>query len=85
MLRHAKKHAIGQRWAQERELLANIRENTNKWSESEKELLLSTGSVPGLRADYYHDPGVYPGLADDPSNVIFHKQNKLKSPQLEST
>ncbi|XP_054167929.1 teneurin-m-like [Oppia nitens] len=80
VLRHAKKHAIGQRWAQERELLANNRDSStvSKWSEAEKELLLTTGLVPGVKGDYNHDPSVYPELADDPSNIVFHKPNKLK-------
>jgi len=85
VLRHAKKHAIGQRWSLERELLATGRETAITWTESEKEQLLNTGSVPGLKGDYYHDPSAYPALADDPSNIIFHKQNKLKPSQHEST
>nr|XP_015923788.2 teneurin-m-like [Parasteatoda tepidariorum] len=76
LLRHAKKHAVGQRWAQERQIILTSQRGSQKWSEKEKEHILTTSSVPGYRGDYYHDVELYPELADDPANIVFHKSNQ---------
>ncbi|XP_055927054.1 teneurin-m-like isoform X4 [Argiope bruennichi] len=76
LLRHAKKHAVGQRWTQERQIILTSQRGSQKWTEKEKEHILTTSSVPGYRGDYYHDIELYPELADDPANVVFHKSNQ---------
>lgn len=84
MLRQAKKHAISERWAREISLMRNnhhqfLNDDASSqfvgrtWNDNEKEMLLSTGSVPGYRAEYYHPVDKYPQLADDPSNIVFIK------------
>ncbi|RWS11960.1 N-acetylglucosamine-1-phosphodiester alpha-N-acetylglucosaminidase-like protein, partial [Dinothrombium tinctorium] len=82
---HAKKHAVGERWAKERDLtLSNVLSDSHSsygqvWTEAEKELLLSTGSVPGYRGSYYHGVENYPQLVEDQSNVVFKKQQNKSS------
>lgn len=76
LLRHAKKHAVGQRWAQERQIILTSQRGSQKWSEKEKEHILTTSTVPGYRGDYYHDVELYPQLADDPANIVFQKSNQ---------
>ncbi|XP_023229639.1 teneurin-m-like isoform X2 [Centruroides sculpturatus] len=76
LLRHAKKHAVGQRWAQEREMILTNQRGSREWTEKEKEHILSSSSVPGYRSDYYHSVELYPELADDPANVLFHKSSQ---------
>ncbi|XP_076321684.1 teneurin-a-like isoform X3 [Tachypleus tridentatus] len=78
LLRHAKKHAVGQRWAHERDMIMLNQEGAQRWTEKEKEHIVNSGSVPGYRGDYFHDVEMYPELADDPSNIVFH-ESKEKS------
>ncbi|OQR66691.1 teneurin-3-like [Tropilaelaps mercedesae] len=80
ILRHAKKHAVSQRWAQERELLSRDHGSTRRqsgvdWTDKEKDDIIRTGSAPGYRGDYHHDVTVYPELADDPANIILHRNS----------
>lgn len=80
ILRHAKKHAVSQRWAQERELLNRDhgsigRQSGVDWTDKEKDDIIRTGSAPGYRGDYHHDVNVYPELADDPANIVLHRNN----------
>ncbi|XP_028967535.1 teneurin-m [Galendromus occidentalis] len=76
ILRHAKKHAVTQRWAQERELLSRDQTGQLEWTEKEKDDIIRTGSAPGYRGDYYHDVASYPELADDPANIVLHRNQK---------
>lgn len=76
LLRHAKKHAVGQRWAHEREIILTNQRGSQKWSDKEKEHILASSTVPGYRGDYYHEVERYPDLADDPANIVFHKSNQ---------
>lgn len=76
ILRHAKKHAVSQRWAQERELLSHDQTGQLEWNDKEKDEIIRTGSAPGYRGDYYHDVLVYPELSDDPANIVLHKNIK---------
>ncbi|XP_064481434.1 teneurin-m-like isoform X2 [Ornithodoros turicata] len=74
LLWHAKKHAVSQRWAQERQVLLTDQHGSSLgWSEKDKEHIIRTGSAPGYRGDYYHDVDSFPELSDDPSNIVFHK------------
>ncbi|XP_022235993.1 teneurin-a-like [Limulus polyphemus] len=75
LLRHAKKHAVGQRWAQERDMITVNQESSQRWTEKEKEHIVNSGSVPGYRGDYFHDVELYPELAEDPSNIRFYEQS----------
>ncbi|XP_015786366.1 teneurin-m-like isoform X2 [Tetranychus urticae] len=86
VLRHAKKHAVNERWSKEADLTRNNRliegdsvsPLHHSWNDTEKELLLSTGSVAGYRGEYYHPINKYPQLADDPSNIYFtNRPNKV--------
>ncbi|XP_042895037.2 teneurin-m isoform X2 [Parasteatoda tepidariorum] len=76
LLRHAKRQAVSQRWSQERDIISSNQRGPLKWTEREKEQILSTGFANGYRGEYYHDVNLYPELADDPSNVVFHKNNE---------
>lgn len=73
ILWHAKKHALSQRWAHERQLLLADAHGAASWSDQDKEHILRAGSAPGYRADYFHPVDAYPELADDPSNLVFRK------------
>ncbi|CAL1263020.1 unnamed protein product [Larinioides sclopetarius] len=75
LLRHAKRQAVSKRWSQERDIISSNQRGPLKWSEKEKEQILSTGQASGYRGEYYHDVSLYPELADDPSNIYFHKNN----------
>ncbi|RWS23020.1 Teneurin-3-like protein, partial [Leptotrombidium deliense] len=85
ILGHAKKHAVNERWAKERDLtLSNVLSDSHSsygqtWTEAEKELILSTGSVPGYRGSYYHNVESYPQLAEDQSNIVFKKHHNKSS------
>ncbi|XP_040063442.2 teneurin-m [Ixodes scapularis] len=79
LLWHAKKHAVSQRWAQERQvLLTDQHGGALGWTDKDKEHILRTGSVPGYRGDYYHDVDSFPELADDPSNIVFRKVTRKR-------
>ncbi|GIX94004.1 teneurin-m [Caerostris extrusa] len=79
LLRHAKRQAVSKRWSQERDIISSNQRGPLKWSEREKEQILSTGLAAGYRGEYFHDVFLYPELADDPSNVYFHKSNDRHS------
>lgn len=79
LLWHARKHAVSQRWAQERQvLLTDQHGGALGWTDKDKEHILRTGSVPGYRGDYYHDVDSFPELADDPSNIVFRKVTRKR-------
>ncbi|CAN7952064.1 unnamed protein product, partial [Ixodes pacificus] len=79
LLWHAKKHAVSQRWAQEREvLLTDQNGGALGWTDKDKEHILRTGLVPGYRGDYCHDVDSFPELADDPSNIVFRKVTRKR-------
>ncbi|XP_040067621.1 teneurin-a-like [Ixodes scapularis] len=79
LLWHAKKHAVSQRWAQERQvLLTDQHGGALGWTDKDKEHILRTGSVPGYREDYYHNVDSFPELADDPSNIVFRKVTRKR-------
>ncbi|XP_035224448.1 teneurin-m-like [Stegodyphus dumicola] len=73
LLRHAKRQAVSQRWSQERDIISSNQRGPLKWSERAKEQILSTGYANGYRGEYFHDVNLYPELADDPSNIVFHR------------
>lgn len=75
LLRHAKRQAVSQRWSQERDIISSNQRGPLKWTEREKEQILSTGFATGYRGEYFHDVDLYPELADDPSNIVFHKNS----------
>lgn len=75
LLRHAKRQAVSHRWSQERDIISSNQRGPLRWTEREKEQILSTGYANGFRGEYFHDVTLYPELADDPSNIVFHKNN----------
>jgi len=44
-----------------------------RWTEKEKERIITTGELKDYTGEYYHDVKHYPELADDASNIIFIK------------
>lgn len=86
VLRHIRKHTISERWSREAVQIKNNNNNkhfhgdssyyfNHQWNETEKRILLTTGSIPGYHAEYYHPVDKYPQLADDPNNIIFTIQH----------
>ncbi|XP_074593790.1 teneurin-m-like isoform X2 [Brevipalpus obovatus] len=86
VLRHVRKHTIAERWSREAAQIKNNNDNrhfhgdssyyfNHQWNETEKRILLTTGSIPGYHAEYYHPVDRYPQLADDPNNIIFTIQH----------
>ena len=42
-----------------------------RWTEKEKETIVTSGELASYVGEYYHDVKHYPELADDASNIIF--------------
>ncbi|XP_054706781.1 teneurin-m-like [Uloborus diversus] len=76
LLRHAKRQAVSHRWSQERDIISSNQRGPLKWTEREKEQILSSGYASGYSGEYFHEVSSYPELADDPSNIVFHKNER---------
>lgn len=80
ILRHAKKYAVSERWAQERVniLHSQLLDLDHRWNETERKLILTSGSVPGYRGEYYHSVEKYFKLADDKNNIFLTRHSKTR-------
>jgi len=86
LLNTMKQQAIKNRWKQIQQTLLDSKliqdqfsthRSSSKlrarWSEKEKERIITNGELTGYIGEYYHDVKHYPELADDASNIIFIK------------
>ncbi|XP_076362879.1 teneurin transmembrane protein Ten-m isoform X2 [Tachypleus tridentatus] len=74
----ARRRAVEEAWQQEVALAQSGHRGSRDWSKGEREELLSTGAVPRYYGNDVHDTDRYPQLADDPTNVVFQKENSRK-------
>lgn len=80
-----KRQTIKEKWKQVQQLLIDLKRTQDqfktvnsrtirtKWTEQEKETILTTGELSSYSGEYYHDVKNYPELTDDVSNIIFMK------------
>ncbi|UYV62055.1 TENM2 [Cordylochernes scorpioides] len=78
LLRHVRRRAVEEAWIQEQDLVRNGHHGSHEWTKSERDELLSTGSVSRYSGIAIHDVERYPHLVDDPTNVLFKKENSRK-------
>ena len=71
ILRHARERAVAGAWSLERQLAQAHRKSLHQWTRTQRDELLKTGAVSGMRATYIRDVEKQPELADDPKNIRF--------------
>jgi hypothetical protein len=83
-----KRQAVKDRWKQVQQSLIDLKRTQDqfslvnhnlrsrirtRWTEKEKETIMTTGELSNYNGEYYHDVKHYPELSDDASNIIFIK------------
>ena len=81
-----KREAVKGRWKQVQQSLIDLKRSQDqfsavnqqlrtrvrtRWTEKEKESIVTSGELTSYSGEYYHDVKHYPELADDASNIIF--------------
>lgn len=82
-----KRQAVKGRWKQVQQSLIDLKRSQDqfsavnqqplrsrvrtRWTEKEKESIVTAGELASYSGEYYHDVKHYPELADDASNIIF--------------
>lgn len=81
-----KREAVKGRWKQVQQSLIDLKRSQDqfsavnqhlrsrvrtRWTEKEKETIVTAGELANYAGEYYHDVKHYPELADDASNIIF--------------
>ena len=86
LLGSIKREAVKGRWKQVQQSLIDLKRSQDqfsavnrnlrsrvrtRWTEKEKETIVTSGELASYVGEYYHDVKHYPELADDASNIIF--------------
>ena len=81
-----KQEAVKNRWKQVQQSLIDLKRSQDqfsavnhnlrsrvrtRWTEKEKEAIVTSSELSSYVGEYYHDIQHYPELADDASNIIF--------------
>ncbi|KAM9813077.1 teneurin-4 isoform 5-T7 [Syngnathus typhle] len=77
LLEAARRRAVAQAWARERQRLRDGEEGSRAWTEGEKQQLLGSGKVQGYDGFYVLSAEQYPELADSVNNVHFMRQSEM--------
>jgi RHS repeat-associated protein len=67
----ARRSAVRQAWAQERQLIKEGLEGTRPWTAAQRRELLNTGRVRGYQGHHINSVKSHPELAGNPNNVEF--------------
>ncbi|XP_018334333.1 teneurin-a isoform X2 [Agrilus planipennis] len=74
LLHHAKLQAIRKAWHREKETIKNGFQGSIEWTANEIEELMKNNNIATYEAEYIHNIGHYPELAEDPYNIKFFKK-----------
>lgn len=76
VLRHAKERAIQRAWEREKWILQKSLPTQYRWSEQERQEILTVGYTDGYEGHYVRSPELYPELSDDCNNIRFIKSSR---------
>ncbi|XP_060065187.1 teneurin-m-like [Ylistrum balloti] len=76
ILSHAKERAVLHAWEREKWVLQNGLTTQYRWSDMERQQILTSGYADGYEGHYIRSPEYFPELSDDCNNIRFTKSSR---------